>query len=42
MLKTIIMVVETLWVLSYIQRVVIPAFVQKTAAVSASDDDREG
>ena len=42
MLKTIIMVVEVLWVLSCIQRVVIPAFAQKAAAVSASNDDREG
>ncbi|MGD0173378.1 MAG: hypothetical protein ABSC61_02920 [Anaerolineales bacterium] len=41
MLKTIIMVAEVLWVLSYIQRVVIPAFAQKAATISASNDDRE-
>jgi len=41
MLKTIILVVEILWVLGYIHRVIIPAIMQKAAAVSASDDDRE-
>jgi hypothetical protein len=41
MLKTIILVAEILWVLGYIHRVVIPAFAQKEAALSASNDDRE-
>jgi hypothetical protein len=41
MLKTIIMVAEVLWVLGCIHRVVIPAFAQKAAAVSAPNDDRE-
>jgi len=41
MLKTIMIVVEVLWVLGYIHRVVIPAFAQKAAAISASNNDRE-
>jgi hypothetical protein len=41
MLKTIIIMVEVLWVAGYLYRVVIPAFAQKAAVVSASDDDRK-
>jgi hypothetical protein len=41
MLKTIIIVVELLWVMGYIHRVVIPGFAKKSAAVSLSDEDRD-
>lgn len=42
MLKTINMVVEVLCVMGFIHSVVIPAFAQKAAVISLSDDDRDG